>query len=125
MTIDQAIALCDELRPNSYSRELKIGWLGKLDGRIFRELLMTHADCPMDSFAGYDDTTDGGTQLLVPAPYCDDIYNYFLQAQIDKENGETTRYNQSITMYNSAFRAYENHYHRCHLPLSAGQRFVF
>lgn len=125
MTIDQAIALCDALRPNGYPRGLKVGWLSKLDGRIFRELLMTHADCPSDSFTGYEDTTDGATQLLVPAPYCDDIYNYFLQAQIDKENGETTRYNQSITMYNAAFRAYENHYHRCHLPVSAGQCFVF
>ena len=125
MTINQAIALCDELRPNGYPRGLKIGWLSKLDGRIFHELLMTHADCPVDGFTGYEDTTDGDTQLLVPAPYCDDIYNYFLQAQIDKENGETTRYNQSITMYNAAFRAYESHYHRCHLPLCAGQRFVF
>lgn len=125
MTIDQAIAMCDALRPNQYPRELKVLWLSKLDGRIFRELLMTHADCAGDSFAGYDGTTDGGTALLVPEPYSADLYNYFLQAQIDKENGETTRYNQSITMYNSAFRAYENHYHRSHLPLSVGRCFVF
>jgi len=124
MTIDQAIAMCDALRPNHYPRELKIGWLSKLDGRLFHELLMTHADCPMDSFDGYTADTDGSTLLLVPEPYAEDLYNYFLQAQIDKENGETTRYNQSITMYNSAFRAFENHYHRSHLPLSAG-RFVF
>ena len=125
MTIDRAIALCDDLRPNQYPRELKIGWLSKLDGRIFRELLMTHTDCPMDSFTGYDETTDGSTELLVPDPYGEDVYNYFLQAQIDKENGETTRYNQSITMYNNAYRAYANDHHRSHLPLSAGRRFVF
>ena len=125
MTIDQAIALCDALRPNQYPRKLKIGWLSKLDGRIFRELLMTHADCPTDSAPSYDDATDGGTQLLVPAPYAEDLYNYFLQAQIDKENGETTRYNQAITMYNSAFRAFANDYRRSHLPLSAGSRFLF
>ncbi|MBQ3011341.1 MAG: hypothetical protein IJD81_09140 [Oscillospiraceae bacterium] len=125
MTIDQAIAMCDALRPNRYPRALKIGWLGKLDGRLFRELLMTHADCPADSFEGYDASTDGTTELLVPDPYAQDIYNYFLQAQIDKENGETTRYNQSITMYNSSFRAFANDYHRTHLPLSVGSRFVF
>ena len=125
MTIDQAIALCDALKPNAYPRELKIGWLSKLDGRIFRELLATHAGCPVNEFAGYDASTEGDTVLLVPAPYCEDIYNYFLQAQIDKENGETTRYNQSVTMYNSAFRAFENDYHRSRLPLSAGKHFVF
>lgn len=125
MTIDQAIALCDALRPNQYPREMKIGWLSKLDGRIYHELLVTHADCPVDSFAGYDSAVDGSTELLVPAPYAEDVYNYFLQAQIDKENGETTRYNQSITMYNCAFRAFENHYNRNHLPLSAGRQFLF
>ena len=125
MTIDQAIALCDALRPNQYPRELKIGWLSKLDGRIYHELLMTHVGCPMDSFGGYDNDTDGSTELLVSAPYGEDVYNYFLQAQIDKENGETTRYNQSITMYNSAFQAYANYYNRNHMPASAGRRFVF
>ena len=125
MTIDQAIALCDALRPNQYPRTMKIGWLSKLDGRIFRELLMTHGDCSTDSFSGYDDTTDGDTELLVPSPYGADVYNYFLQAQIDKENGETTRYNQSITMYNSAFRAFAGDYRRSHLPVSAGSRFLF
>ena len=125
MTIDQAIALCDALRPNQYSRELKIGWLSKLDGRLFRELLLTHADCPTADFAGYDASSAGDTVLLVPAPYDEDVYNYFLQAQIDKENGETTRYNQSVTMYNAAFRAYANAYHRDHLPLAAGRHFVF
>lgn len=125
MTIDDAIALCDALRPNQYPRSIKVAWLSKLDGRLYHELLQTHADCPMDSFVGYTEDTDGTTQLLVPEPYCGDLYNYFLQAQIDKENGEATRYNQSVTMYNSAFRAYANHYHRSHLPLSAGSRFLF
>ena len=125
MTINQAIALCDGLRPNQYPENVKIRWLSKLDGRIFRELMQTHADCPTDSFDGYDASTEGDTVLLVPAPYDEDVYNYFLQAQIDKENGETTRYNQSITMYNAAYRAYANAYHRDHMPLSQGRRFLF
>ena len=125
MTIQEAIALCDELRPNHYPEEMKIRWLSKLDGRIFRELLQTHADCPVDRFDGYNATTAEDTVLLVPAPYDEDVYNYFLQAQIDKENGETTRYNQSITMYNAAYRAYANAYHRDHMPLSQGSRFLF
>ena len=125
MTIKEAIALCDELRPNHYSEEVKIRWLSKLDGRIYRELLLTHADCSVNHFSGYDASTQGDTLLLVPAPYDEDVYNYFLQAQIDKENGETTRYNQSITMYNAAFRAYANAYHSDHMPVSHGRRFLF
>ena len=125
MTINEAIGLVDQLRPNSYSTENKIAWLSKLDGRIFTELYQTREDCPLDSFDGYGSDTDGDTALLVPYPYAEDIYNYFLQAQIDKENGEVMRYNGSITMYNSAFAAYAAAYNREHAAIPMGQRFRF
>ena len=119
MTIDQAIKLADSLQPNPYPRDMKLRWLGKLDGRIFTEVLARHADCPISQFGGYDDAL-GTTQLLVPFPYDEDLYISFLQAQIDRENGETARYNRAVTLYNAAFRAFENHYHRCHAPIGCG-----
>ena len=124
MTIDQAIKLADTLQPNPYPRDMKLRWLAMLDGRIFNEIWAVHEDCPFTEFGSYDNI-EGSMPLLVPAPYDEDVYNYFLQAQIDKENGETTRYNQSITMYNAAYRAYANAYHRDHMPLSQGRRFLF
>ena len=124
MTLAEAISLVDKLKPNQYAESFKINWLSKLDGMIFREVLLTHADCPIESFEGYDiDSQD--TELLVPYPYDQDIYNYFLQAQIDKENGETAKYNQSITLYNNAFLTFQNWYNRTHLPLPVGTRFKF
>ena len=44
---------------------------------------------------------------------------------IDKENGETAKYNQSITLYNNAFHAFQAWYNRTHLPIPTGQRFLF
>ena len=119
MTIDRAIKLADTLQPNPYPRDMKLRWLGKLDGRIFHEVLACHADCPISDFHGYDNA-GGDTLLLVPYPYDEDLYISFLQAQIDRENGETARYNRSVTLYNSAFRAFQNHYHRSHLPVGCG-----
>lgn len=124
MNISDAIYLVDKLKPNQYSADLKIGWLSKLDGQIFKEVFATHADSPIESFEGYDGS-DMDKELLVPYPYDEDIYNYFLQAQIDKENGETAKYNQSITLYNNAFHAFQAWYNRTHLPIPTGQRFVF
>lgn len=124
MNISDAIYLVDKLKPNQYSSDLKIGWLSKLDGQIFKEVFATHADSPIESFEGYDGS-DMDKELLVPYPYDEDIYNYFLQAQIDKENGETAKYNQSITLYNNAFHAFQAWYNRTHLPIPTGQRFVF
>ena len=124
MNISDAIYLVDKLKPNQYSTDIKTGWLSKLDGQIFKEVFLTHADSPIESFDGYDGS-DPEQELLVPYPYDEDIYNYFLQAQIDKENGETAKYIQSITLYNNAFHAFQAWYNRTHLPIPTGQRFLF
>ena len=124
MNISDAIYLVDKLKPNQYSTDIKTGWLSKLDGQIFKEVFLTHADSPIESLDGYDGS-DPEQELLVPYPYDEDIYNYFLQAQIDKENGETAKYNQSITLYNNAFHAFQAWYNRTHLPIPTGQRFLF
>lgn len=124
MTIDQAIKLADTLKPNGYPKDMKVLWLSKLDGQIFAEVLASHEDCPFDAFRGYEEA-DGGTQLLVPYPFAEDIYKHFLHAQIDKENGEMTKYNQNITLYTAAFQSYANYYNRTHRPKSAGRRFRF
>lgn len=125
MTINEAIDLVDQLRPNQYERVLKIQWLSKLDGNVFHEVFTTHRGAPVTEFAGYTAETDGNTELLIPFPYAEDIYNYFLQAQIDKENGEITKFNQSIVLYNSAYQAFLNRYHSTHMPISVGGRFRF
>lgn len=39
MTITEAIAAIDRLRPNQYTQEEKILWLSQLDGQIYAELL--------------------------------------------------------------------------------------
>lgn len=42
MTIDEAIELCDRMKPNHYEKEDKLRWLSELDGRIRIEILDTH-----------------------------------------------------------------------------------
>lgn len=73
-------------------------------------------------FAGYDANTNTATELLVPAPY-DDIYVRWLEAQVDYANGEYGKYNNSITMYNSAYAEYANYYNRKHMP--KGSKFKY
>ena len=68
MTVAEAISIVDKLRPNQYQDTFKIKWLSKLDGLIFKEVFMTHADSPIESFEGYDENSQN-TELLVPYPY--------------------------------------------------------
>ena len=124
MTIAEAISLVDKLKPNQYTEDMKKKWLSKLDGLVFKEVFQTHEDNPIESFEGYE-AAGMETELLIPYPYDEDIYNYFLQASMDKENGETAKYNQSITLYNNAFLTFQNFYNRTHKPISSGTRFIF
>ena len=118
MTLAEAIQRCDTLKPNSYTAPEKIEWLSRLDGRVKLEIIDTHEGAEDVVFEGYtEDTSLLDTVLLVPSPY-DEIYLYWLQAQIDYNNGEINKYNNNISMFNSAYSDYASYYNRTHMPLS-------
>lgn len=122
MTIAEAIETADKLKPNQYDHETKVQWLSNLDGMIFREVIKTHAKQPIHHFSGYEDAVSE-TPLLVPFPYDDDVYVSYLHSQIDKMNGETAKYNQSATLFNSAYIRYQDWYSRTHRCLPMRSQF--
>ena len=121
MKIIEAIQKVDALKPNNYSQEDKIKWLSTLDGIIKKEIIDTHEGGSTIEFNGYD-TSSLEIKLLVPAPY-DDIYIKWLEAQINYNIGEIGKYNNSMTMYNSAYSTYERYYNRTHMPI--GKKFKY
>ena len=121
MTIMDALYRIDEVKPNSYSQTEKIKWLSSLDGVIKAEIIDTHEGGEDITFKPYLET-ELTTSLLVPAPY-DDIYIRWLEAQIDYANGEYGKYQNSMTMYNTAYSSFERWYNRTHMP--KGNKFKF
>ena len=117
MTIMGAINHLDAVKPNGYDQVEKIKWLSTLDGIVKAEIIDTHEGGEGITFKGYDELTPLTQELLVPHPY-DEVYIRWLEAQIDYANGEYGKYNNSITMYNTAFSAYEKYYNRTHKPIS-------
>ncbi len=122
MKLMEAIARIDELKHNTYSGEDKIRWISKLDGMVKELVLDTHASTVPVAFAGYDENTPGETMLLIPEPY-DELYLWWLSAQIDYYNGEFTRYNNSIALFNTGLSVYKELYHRKHAPFSSRTAF--
>ena len=118
MTITGAITHIDAVKPNAYSQDEKVRWLSTLDGVIKAEIIDTHEGGEDIVFDGYDTNTNTSTEMLVPNPY-DDIYVRWLEAQVDYANGEYGKYNNSITMYNSAYAEYAGYYNRKHMPKGA------
>lgn len=110
MTIAEAIAIIDAIKPNSYTVAEKVAWLSSLDGRIKNEVLDRYED--ETEFEEYS-ASDTSTELLVPAPY-DRIYEYYMAGEIDRCNGEITLYNNDAALFNSAFSGFRNYYNTVH-----------
>lgn len=119
MTISDAITMVDALRPNQYPQDMKIRWLSRLDGMIWQEVICTH-EGGTETFDGYSSADLESKEMLVGSPYDEDVYNNYLQAMIDRENGEAGKYSQSITLFNAAFARWRNWYNREHMARDAG-----
>jgi len=117
MTIKDCIDIVDNIKPNQYTIKDKVMWLSFLDEKIINDVLKTHEgyDGRYDGFEGYSEDKLTIT-LIVPSPY-DRLYTAYLKMQIDKENGEMQRYNNSLTLYNTYLLEYKKHYNKTHMPL--------
>lgn len=115
MKIIDALGALDSLKHNTYSQPEKIAWLNRVDSQVKMLIVDTHEGSENCTFSGYDENTPLSTQLLIPAPF-DEIYLYFMAAQIDLNNGETALYNESITLYNTAWAGFERWYNRNYMP---------
>lgn len=123
MTVNSLIAIVDLKEPNSITTNEKIAWLSDLDGKIFEEVIKTHAgyDPETDTFTPYSEGTE---DLLIGDPYAQGIYVNYLIAMIADSNAEAARYNKQMALYNANFSQWWNRYNATHMPIS-GRRFRF
>lgn len=110
MTLDEAIALCDELKPNDYARAHKLRWLSDAEGLIYEEVVRPRLKTPA-GIARFEADTPGDTELLASGPY-EDLYVKYLMAQVDFANAEFGRYNNAAMLFNAAFGAFSAWYGR-------------
>lgn len=117
MTIKDCIDIVDNIKPNQYTVRDKVMWLSFLDETIINDVLKTHEgyDGKYDGFEGYSEEKLS-VPLVVPSPY-DKMYPEYLKMQIDKENGEMPRYNNSRAAYDTYYMEYRKHYNKTHMPL--------
>ena len=123
MTIIEAINRIDAINPNNYTQQEKTSWLSTLDGVIKKEIIDTHEGAEAVTFTGYKEETPLDTELLVPAPYDEEVYLFWLQSKIEYWNGEMGKYNNSVTMYNKAYSNFERAYNREHKPITKKLKF--
>ena len=102
-TIREIIERAGKNRPNAYSPEEQLRWLASLEGKLALDVqLLNHSE--MGQF-NYRYPEDMDTELFIKFPH-DDVYYYWLLAQIDKHNNEIPNYENSIEIYNSVLHDY-------------------
>lgn len=111
----------DMLEPNAFAPEQKLRWLSTLDGKVYLEIILTHEGGKLDALPEYE---TGQEELLIPRPYGEDIYYYYIMAMMDAENNETQRYAKRMTQFNAAYQEFTNWYNRNHRPLNKGKQFI-
>ena len=120
MTIAQALSALDQRRHNGRTLEEKLRWLSQLDGTLRLLVLDRYGK---GEFTPYTVDTPMDRQLLVGPPF-EEIYLYWLEAQVCLADGEIAEYNNAITQYNRLYQAFGNHQNRTRIP-KGEQRFRF
>lgn len=125
MTIKECIDLVDSVKPNQYSIEDKVHWLSFIDHVIINDVIKTHEgyEGEYDDFDGYS-ADKLGQGLVVGKPY-DSLYVAYVKMKIDEENGETARYNNTATLFNSYLTVFKKYYNKTHLPLQENKMKIF
>lgn len=116
MTIAELLAEFNQQRPEGVIKEDELlRFLSEIEGRIKKEIIDRHEGGEKIEFAGYDENTDKGTELIVKAPY-DRLYLHYLEARADYAIGDTRRYENSYAMFNDAMSAFAKYYNRTVMP---------
>lgn len=124
MTIQKALDLADQLKPNMMSRMVKIHFLDEIDKMIHGELVMTHEHTAAEeTVPSYDTDTDEGTELIIPGPY-DMLYVYWLMSKIDELNQETDKYNNDRARFETEYEQASDWWTRRRHPLQRTREFM-
>lgn len=108
MTPNKVIEQLDNVKPNAYSEEVKLGWISTLDGMVKKFVI--EEDVPPVPYAYPDDMNK---ELVIEYPF-DDVYCLYLASMVDFYNKEYGEYNNSAAMFDYRFTDYKKAYIREH-----------
>ena len=123
MTLQEALDIADEMKPNMMRRPLKIRYITEIEQLIHDEIIMQHEHTEeQEQQPEYTEETAPGTELLVPDPYSM-LYAYWLMSKIDMQNQEDARYNIDRAQFEQAYDTFSDWYTRNYMPIQKIREF--
>lgn len=114
MTAGELIETIIRTRGGQYSEDIMMGWLNEIEGQVIGEVINKAEGYDME-FRPMTYDRDAERELAVPDRF-QDVYINYMYSKIDFNNQETERYNNDVTMYNSAYDAYAAWFRQNHMP---------
>lgn len=125
MKIRELLDYIDDVRPNAFTEAQKLVWINELEARIQRDVLLSaelwqyelprscddpiEGSCTIESGTGARCTgrriMDEDKELILDPPH-DAIYRHWMEAMIDYENGEYSKYQNSMQMFNAQWSSF-------------------
>ena len=122
MTIQGALDLANQMKPNMMPKKAKIAFLTEIDQLIYEEILMKHEHTAAEEVKPeYDTETDPETELLVPRPY-DMLYVYWIMSKIDMLNQEVDKYNNDRALFENAYDMMHDWWNRTRMPVQRNRQ---
>lgn len=115
MTIGRLIETINSLVPHTIEESELMRFLNDIETRIHDEVFLTHNGLDAVIFPGYGEDTDMNTELLLKSPY-DNVYRWYLEAQIYMAIQETARANNAMAMFNAEYLSMMDYYNRNYMP---------
>lgn len=125
MTVQEALDITDEMKPNMMSETLKLRYLTEIEDLIWDEIISKHEDAPegIEEKPTYSDLeTEGDTELIIEDPYSM-VYVYWLMSKIDIQNQEDARYNIDRAHFENAYETMSDWWTRNHMPKQVTREF--
>lgn len=102
MTLEEIIQRVDAVKLNAFPVEIKLAWLGELDGKLALEVLRMHSSEAQQFRYGAEQLH---YKPLVAFPH-DSLYDAWLYAKIDLANGEMDRYANSMALFEGLYKKF-------------------
>ena len=119
MTVNEAIARCDEMTGDNYGREAKLRWLSDVESMLYEEIICTHAGAPEWGDWTPFGEDDGERELLAKDPY-GELYVFYLMMRSNLLLQDMNQYNNAAALFAAAYTSFCDWYNRTHMPLSVG-----
>ena len=124
MTLQEAMDITDEMKPNLMTPRLKLKYLTEIEQLIHDEIVMRHEHTEEQAAKPvFDEDTDMMTELQVAEPYSM-LYVYWLMSKIDMQNQEDLRYNIDRANFENAYDTMSDWWTRNHMPKQETREFL-